>query len=292
MNIVNLNGGLGNQLFQYAFGKSIEFKFGHKAVFTNEFINQSQLSIDNIFDLDIPLINKKLLNKFNLPAFEYSLIRNYLPRILKKMKISEFHNIVIEQIENPNHTLPEYNLKFLFGYWQNYNFFIDYLDELKNILIFKKNLQLVNLLKKNRIEFNEIVGLHVRRGDFLQVLEKHDIYFKIEDSYYYNAINFFKSKLINPIFLVFSDDPEFVKRKFTDKKIIHASQLGISQNDDFQAMSQCDHFICINSTFSLWARYLSKNKHKISTKPKYWFSNKHLEKAFDYFPSTWSFEEI
>ena len=58
MNIINLNGGLGNQLFQYSFGISIKCKFGYDVKFCNEFINSSQLNIKDIFDIEIPFAKK------------------------------------------------------------------------------------------------------------------------------------------------------------------------------------------------------------------------------------------
>ena len=52
-------------------------------------------------------------------------------------------------------------------------------------------------------------------------------------------------------------------------------------------MSYCDAYIFSNSTFSLWAAYLSKNKKVIFTKPDSWFLNQIIEKCNDYYPASW-----
>ena len=85
--------------------------------------------------------------------------------------------------------------------------------------------------------------------------------------------------------MFFSDDTNYLHKiiKDLDIEFRYIYELNPNPLDDFQYLSQCNHFIIPNSTFSLWASYLSKNLNKIVIKPKNWFKGEYLSKNKNFY---------
>lgn len=109
------------------------------------------------------------------------------------------------------------------------------------------------------------VSIHVRRGDYVN----HPFYVDLcKTDYYERAIKLFpKSK-----FLVFSDDPEFVRSKFSNENKFQIMEGG-DELEDLNMMASCESNIIANSSYSFWAAYLNHNKGKKVIYPKQWFSD-------------------
>ena len=287
MNIINLNGGLGNQLFQYSFGISMKYKFGYDVKFCNEFINSSQLNIKDIFDIEIPFVKKNdLVNVVGIIQSNHKL-RNFILRLYRKIGISDFNNYIIENYKKNFLDLPKLDNKFFYGYWQNYNFFYSNIDFIKNNLKFKDDLNLKIKFKKLYDEFSEVVCIHMRLGDYKSKINQK-VFTEIPIDYFNNSISKFKNYFKNPIFILFTNDLSQVDNSLLkSSNIILSSYFDTNSKNDFYLMSYCDGYIFSNSTFSLWAAYLSKNKKVIFTKPDSWFLNQIIEKCNDYYPASW-----
>lgn len=111
----------------------------------------------------------------------------------------------------------------------------------------------------------DVVGIHIRRGDYVQLNIKHPW----DPSYYFKAIKFFTDKGFKD-FQVFSDDIAWCKEFFSE--IEHANFYYSENNSavqDLELLSGCEHMICAASTFSVWAGYLNKNTDAIITRPSF-----------------------
>ena len=288
MNIINLNGGLGNQLFQYSFGMAMKYLHGIDVKFCDTFVNPQQLKIQDIFDISLPLANINDFKNTIGGVFLNEHLRDYSLRLMRKLGLKEFGNFIIENYKYPLSSLPMERNKFFYGYWQNYNFFYN------SLLLIKKDLKIKNFeitadyLNKFYDQYSNIVCLHLRLGDY-----KHkknlNVYSEIPIGYYQNAISLFEKKLSKPLFILFSDQLEKVDKSFFKKNVIPSSSIVKKSKDDFSIMSNCDSFILSNSTFSLWAAYLSNKKNIYVTKPTSWFKDKNIEKANKYYPKDWSY---
>ncbi len=109
------------------------------------------------------------------------------------------------------------------------------------------------------------VSIHIRRGDY--VGSSHDILTK---EYYLRSIDFMCSRLEDPEFWFFSDDPDFIRREYSDlgvKYHIVDWNRGSDSHFDMQLMSTCRHNIICNSTFSLWGAILNDDPDKIVIRP-------------------------
>ena len=288
MNIINLNGGLGNQLFQYSFGMAMKYVHGIDVKFCDTFVNPQQLKIQDIFDISLPLANINDFKNTIGGVFLNEYLRDYSLRLMRKLGLKEFGNFIIENYKYPLSSLPMEQNKFFYGYWQNYNFFYNSLLSIKKDLKIKNFEITANYFNKFYDQYSNIVCLHLRLGDY-----KHkknlNVYSEIPIGYYQNAISLFEKKLSKPLFILFSDQLEKVDKSFFKKNIIPSSSIVKKSKDDFSIMSNCDCFILSNSTFSLWAAYLSNKKNIYVTKPNSWFKDKNIEKANKYYPKDWSY---
>lgn len=113
----------------------------------------------------------------------------------------------------------------------------------------------------------DIVSIHVRRGDYLKYPTKHPV---VTKEYITEAMSHFNVKE----FLFISDDIEWCKENFPD----HYYSEGKTPLGDLALMSRCEHNIIANSTFGWWGAWLNQNPNKKVVAPKIWFGpgNAHL----------------
>lgn len=114
---------------------------------------------------------------------------------------------------------------------------------------------------------SQAVFVHVRRTDYLDFSVLGEVGADLPMSYYRNGIKWFEDNLENPFFVFLTDDPAYIEKCFRDieNKAISENSLFI----DFSIMTLCEYGIMSNSSFSWWAAYMMKNKKKVFA-PKYW----------------------
>lgn len=150
-----------------------------------------------------------------------------------------------------NYNTPSYqdiplidNVKFV-GYWQSFQYF----DWCREYVLEK--FQLLYLRTR-------LVSLHIRRGDFLQLTDKHP---PLPLSYYYNAIEHFQRIGYND-FLIFSDDIVWCKENLISASANIMFQEEQTELMDLMCMSGCEHNIICYSTFGFIGAWLNKNPDK------------------------------
>lgn len=241
--IINTCGGLGNQLFQICFGYSMARK------------NNSNLSImpsrDNFHTSDNLRYFKSIFKDFHL-VFE----NNYY------IEPNEKYNKFIPQLLNE-----KFNASKTFsGYFQCEKYFIDYKDELIQILTDNYVYNSVyNSMYKNK-QMNSYF-IHIRRGDYVN----SNFHYIDLDIYYTNAINYILNVDKSAHFHIISDDIEYCK---TYKVIKDINKTFYENEDELETMyfmSLCNKgAICGNSTFSWFGSYLNMNPKKIVIFPDKW----------------------
>lgn len=270
-----LQGGLGNQLFQYACAKMLQIELK-----SDEKIRIYRGAYKNDELRDFSLSNLKLIDNIKIEE-------DYFPQY-----IDEYHNLkfrILRKVLNNKILFSVYRRKnayfwfdsayqkidiydknrdvYISGYWQS----PDYFKNIRKILIEEiKPLKIsaeLDLFYYDKINDSEkSVCIHIRRGDFVK-LKKH---FVCTPKYYHDSIKIIQEKVINARFFVFSDDMSWVK----DNIILPENTIyveGVS-NDciEMYLMSLCENFIISNSSFSWWAQYLSDAK--IIIAPERWYS--------------------
>jgi Tfp pilus assembly protein PilP len=150
--------------------------------------------------------------------------------------------------------------------------------------VFVKVLSKKTLETKKKIEHSNSVAINVRRGDYL----RHDyakIFGNLDIDYYLRAVELIQTKIQEPLFFVFSDDPKWVKENFNLQNIIFVGNDEFKDYEQLYLMTQCKHNIVANSSFAWWGAWLGINDGKIVIVPKYWTRKKKNTK--DVCPESW-----
>ena len=276
-NIVYLSGGLGNQMFQYAFAKSLQSNYNIKFEINTTFYNR-------IFKDQTP--RKIGLNLFNLKfkdCTDYKIQRIILKIKEKLSNINLSINSTYYNENKVNHkNFNNLNLKkknYFRGYWQNSKYFESIKNDLKKDFSLDHNLKNLDPNTFKKIIETNSVCVHVRRKDYLDT--DYDV---VDVNYYSNAFKKIESQSTNLNFFIFSDDINWCNENLSF--LPNSTFCSFSMLNDFHLMSLCKHFIIPNSTFSWWAAYLSNNNNKIIIIPTKWHkTNNNLLK--DASPSNW-----
>lgn len=280
MIIINFTSGLGNQMFQYFFGESLNIKYDdHSVKYLDSLLPPDQIKIWDIFELDINKINRKDLNCFNFLIKKNKLIFTNYIKFLIKMNLNKNSSIYSDNNYSNNIKFTKYNkdIYFFYGYWQNDSYFSENFFEIKKKFKFKKNLNL-KLLVNNSSKYDHIIGIHIRGGDYLNRKNKK-IFHHVDQEYYQSNIKQFKKKYEKSLFIIFTDDLNYANYLLPNLDVDYRYIHSITSNrfDDFQYLSLCDHFIIPNSSFSLWAAYFCQNKKKNIIMPDNWFKKQYTD---------------
>lgn len=291
---IKLNGGLGNQMFQYALGRSLSAKhncqlFLDISALSNLDKTKSQIIRNyelEIFDVTAKIATRDILKKIKPPILK---IINTLTYILGFKGIN-FKNYYIEQSFSFDYNvLNVSNNCFLSGYWQSHKYFSNIENILKKEFQFPLISDKLNLELMNSIQNKNSVSIHVRRGDFLNNAI-HRIHGTCSIDYYRSAIQYIESNLDDIEYFVFSDAIDWVVENLKFKKNVHFVIGNYSSKSfvDMHLMSKCKHNIIANSSFSWWGAWLNDNPNKIVVAPKKWFAHKELNfQTNDLIPDSW-----
>jgi hypothetical protein len=245
----NLQGGLGNQMFQIAAATSLAisnndvYSFNFEDCFTPNQGNKSTKYVNNIFK-NIPIHSNFNFDKiYNEPKFSFS-------------KIPYQKNLLIN------------------GYFQSQKYFEDNSTYIKKLFYINDN-----DIKKisDKYDVKNLTCVHIRRGDYLKF---KDFHFTCDINYYQNAMDLIKDTK----FIFISDDMDWVKSNFKSDNFLY-SKL----NDeilDFTLITMCKNVIISNSSFSWWGSYLNNNNGKIIA-PKMWFGPSGHKDTQDVIPNDW-----
>lgn len=285
---VILNGGLGNQMFQYAAAKSLALE------------KQTDLYLDLTFLKTRPPIKDFTVRDYELYLFDVpdktgSLLNNdfldkYFSYTILLLYNKLFNKNYLKEGSNPY----AFNEKFyelssdttLEGSWNNSKYFGKHSAEIKKGFDLDKFYDSKFDEIESKIKNSNSVSINIRRGDYLNSKHK-DIYTHLGEDYYNAAISEIRKKIENPHFFVFSyDDPKWFEETFkmnpSEYTMMDKEYVGDKFKTYIRLISLCQHNIISNSTFAWWGAYLNKNPDKIVVSPKKWMT------AYDFeVPSEW-----
>ncbi|MBR1766566.1 MAG: alpha-1,2-fucosyltransferase [Bacteroidales bacterium] len=265
------NGGLGNQMFQYAFYLQLK-KIYPIDIFLFD-IEQSQ-GCHNGFELDKIFHTESLKNARN-----YRRIKRRCPWLLNQFQptIQEHSYEYDKAYLKTSHLLVRYE-----GYWQSEKYFSPIKQDIQRSFSFRMDLlnnETQNIARE--IIGKETISVHIRRGDYLPLPH----FCKCSIDYYKRAMSYMTENLNSTTFLFFSDDINWVKENIPCTSAIYVSCNHDSDSwQDMYLMTQCKHNIIANSTFSWWGAWLNKNPNKKVIAPARWLNDSPL---YDVIPQGW-----
>ena len=286
MIIIKLQGGLGNQLFQYAFGRYLSVQNNCSLILDTTFFEDQDLRKYDLYHFNIP---GKIATAKEL-SFLTQKKKNKLNRLFSlwwKPRI----NIVHEKnlLFDPAYLKTGKN-SYLNGYWQSELYFNAVSSLIKVELTVKTPPSVKN--QKLLLQFQKgcAISLHIRRGDFVNDDNINQIHGTCNIDYYQNAVSLMAGKTTNPVFYIFSDDIKWAEENLKIDHPIHFVTHNDEQNsfEDLRLMSHCEHHIIANSSFSWWGAWLNQNTDKIVIAPKKWFNNPEMnQQAKSIIPAAW-----
>lgn len=290
MKVVKLKGGLGNQMFQYAFAKYLEIENDEKVFLdfsTYKFRNDS--------------VRKPRITEFNisLEAADENVIKSVCFFKHKGDMLKSSYKVLIglETIFNKKYlfqrgikpidlkSLKKYN--YYDGYWQSWKIVEFVKDVLKEDFNAKRHIS--DIAEKKILEVNRenSVFVGIRRGDYIDNKRNLKIYGTFDEVYYMEAMKIISQKVPNARFYIFSNDMEWVKKnmEFKHFNVTYNNVSGsVSDFEELLIMSKCKHAIICNSTYYWWGAWLIENPNKVIVAPKNWFAN---GKNIDIIPDEW-----
>lgn len=283
MIIVNITGGLGNQMFQYAIAKSISKK--NKDIFkldTSFYPKQSLRKYElDLFNIEENIASNNEVDSLKGKEGLIFKVKNRLKIKNKKPSSYKADSLLLNSAKNTNKIFEKEIFDsvgdiYLDGYWQSEEYFKDIRDDIINDFAPKNGISDEASKYINDIENSNSVSLHVRRGDYVDnTMFKGSGLTVTEMPYYKDAIEFMNSKVKNPKYFIFSDDIAWCKENFDfleSKVFVDDTKSAIY---DMVLMSKCKHNVIANSTFSWWGAWLNENKNKIVISPKIWYRTNH-----------------
>jgi hypothetical protein len=273
MIVIELKGGLGNQMFQYALGRHLSIKNNCELYLDCGYLLDRRFKKSTYtyrdFDLDIfdlsPLFASKEISK------KYGLLRpKYLRLIEPVFKLATLQRLAEKRSAFTSSILETNSNTYLTGYWQSENYFIDIAEQIRKDFVIKMEEGTETSNWCQLLSSQNSVCVHVRRTDYV-----NNPILDVMDQGYYNRAEEILQNLVGAMSVyVFSDDIEWCKThiRLRSKTIFMSSgKSKIDLKNDLFLMSQCKHFILPNSTFSWWGAWLSSYEGKRVICPNRWF---------------------
>lgn len=276
--IVDIAGGLGNQLFCYAFGYAVSKEIG------------ADLIVDTSMQ-DNGIARELSLNKYCVEykkRISYMYRKSLLDRALfnkirKKLSIG-FKTKLYQEDNSTKYDANVFSVTsdtYFKGNWQSEKYFEKYRAELLTLFKLKRDASSDMHLLTEKMKSENSIAIHVRRGDYVR------IGCNLNMDFYKDALAMIvKMGIYKPVLYIFSDDREFCKEYFSryesEFDIIYPEYEGVDDiTDDLYLMSKCKHMIMANSSYSWWAAWLNQNTDKIVICPELdmWTG--------DFYPESW-----
>jgi len=277
--VIRVQGGLGNQLFQYALGRALELAH-HRSVrydlswFGNQKLRRYEL---DRFRTRVSLATAEQIER----ARQRPLLARALDAVRARIATTYrtgFDSAVLRTIG------PAY----LGGYWQSERYFADISDQLRAELTVANAPEGRNAEQLHRILQEPTVSLHVRRGDYVADRRTNAFHGTASLDYYRRALDRIGSIQADAHLLVFSDDIPWVRANLqTDFPITYVDWNGPEQAyEDLRLMAACRHHIIANSSFSWWGAWLDPSSRKLVLAPERWYSDPTV-RTVDLIPKSW-----
>lgn len=272
MIIIEVMGGLGNQMQQYALYQKMK-SLGKEAKldvswFFDENKQKSVLAARSLelewFD-HLPMEccteqeKRALLGK---GGFFGKVKKKLLPGTDRHFQETGMYHPEIFELDNA----------YLSGFWACEKYYAGILPKLRELIVFPKQ-ETGEAARRNRDLMERMgkessVSLHIRRGDYLDPENAAMFGGICTDAYYEAAVRFIRERFPEAHFYVFSDDPAYAKERYREPDFTVVDwNTGKNSLFDMQLMSCCKHNICANSTFSFWGARLNPSKDKIMIRP-------------------------
>ena len=290
--IVRIAEGIGNQLFMYAHAYSLSKNINYDLFIDNTsgyFKKKNQVRSYQLdkFNIDTSLSEKN----YRFDTLSLNIKRNILKKLdfFKKKKLflleTTFDNKVTQYIDTDMNNFSD--LLYIEGYFESEKYFKKFKNKLKSKFIIKdiyldQNNKFIELLKNNNS-----VSISVRQNRYSERgivdNDKSLKFTKNTIDYIYKAISFFKKKIPNPRFFIWSNDFKNLNNYFNKNEFTFIENQNSKSLNDFNLFRYSKHFIVGPTSFHWWGAWLNETPDKICVRP----SNINPSNNKDFWPDGW-----
>lgn len=275
--IVKIVDGLGNQMFEYAWARTMQLLYGGDIILDAHSFKKNKL---RALSLQHFVLNKNVriatTVKDKFIVYMMGAYKKIVDKLFSLNNLSTYKikaNLgIYEQISNmmyDSQIKPRLKYNYIEGSWMSEQWFKCVKEVIKQDYVIKNPPKQENIALIKEMQSCNSVCIHVRLGDYL--LEPYNSMSRVCGNEYYNeAIRLIKERVDNPVFYLFTNRPvdfDYLKNKYKFNAEIKFMNLGNSDIEDLRLMCSCKHQIMSNSTFSWWAQYLNPNPDKIIIAP-------------------------
>lgn len=256
--VVELQGGLGNQLFGWAAGYALAKKLNCELMVDTSLLNQRGYQL-NSFEFGSALKVSKRSWRLT------STIARFSNRRIFTEESFNFDRKFLE-IQSPS---------ILRGYFQSWKYHREFQEQ-----IYQEVRKLAGTSTEfgelqQKFDFPNLTAIHVRRGDYKDLEAYHGT---MRSSYYREALGSLSPALFpGEDIVVFSDEPNEAREIMPNAKAYIGPKDLKSPAENLVLMSTCKNIVGANSTFSLWAGMIMKSNTSQRVFPKPWFTNTKID---------------
>lgn len=262
---VEMSGGVGNQLFQYA------------AAFALSRRVQAQLVLDTSW---FRTAGRRLSRNFQLTELvslhDDDVVISALHPFIRRLRSSVRGDSTLTDAqigpERFRSLVTQRSIR-MSGYWQSERYFEPIAQLLRDIIVVKRQAALESAEWVTASELSDSVGIHVRRGDYVSNRDTNTFHGVCTATYYEKGLEYVrKTRDVRRVF-VFSDDIEWCKKELRLNADTFFVDQMVGDPDQLKLMSFCSHHVISNSSFSWWAAWLGRTDNQIVVYPEKWFAN-------------------
>lgn len=281
---VGLSGGLGNQMFQYAAGRSLAIRLDAPLRLDNTWFlcrKARSYALGN-FAVQATIQSSELPVPEFLKSLESRIARRWGKRRMgvEIFREPHFHfSSAFLHLKSP---------VFLEGYWQSERYFDSCREVIASDFALRGTMPEPCADMVEQIRAIDAICVHIRRGDYVSDPVAARVHELCPPDYYQRGLALAASELTNPHGFVFSDDPSWARQHFHAPFPLTIVDLNGPQDAhwDLHLMSACQNFVIANSSLSWWAAWLGGSPQKLVVAPQSWFkgSGKNMT---DLIPAGW-----
>jgi hypothetical protein len=297
MIVVRIQGGTGNQLFQYAFARGVAARLGTTYLIDKKVCDDARwdphkihrkYSLD-LFNTKTPFAKDSTMAGFVWIRKHYKVFDTFYKYLRGKRLFMPYYYPEKTFAFDPE-VFDVKGTKYFDGDWQSEKYFNHIADEIRGEVT--PVAPLSTQTEATRAEIKKAanpVSLHVRRGDYVSDPLAAQMHGTCSMDYYTAAIAHIENNVENPHFFIFSDDYAWSVENFKHLKHPVTCIKGSEKSDyeDLVLMSECRHHIIANSSFGWWGAWLDPRKDKIVIAPRTWFRNAPKANTKDIYPEGW-----
>jgi hypothetical protein len=267
MTVIKIQGGIGNQLYQYAFLVSLQRRHINTTVDLSFYRGEMRYPRESLnLHLNLNVIETSGPRELNLFSKLYKKFSKTRLRRYFYILNERFGNVIVEEQEyGYSGVIHRRNLNgvYLCGYFQDFRYLQDGVETVK--AAFKE------LTGEIDLEYTNYVAVHIRRGDYTKIMRNEGKSNVLDIEYYVNCLKILDNK--NFILRIYTDDYEWAKVKLPEYFKGYCLDFSPKQFNDIDSlwtMSSHNYLIGANSTYSIWAYYFGIDDMENFFFPKDW----------------------